>query len=121
MIYHIASRAAWEEAQKRGVYSAPSLKSEGFIHCSTRDQLLQVANDFYRGESNLLLLCIDESQLRSELRWEAPTHPKLEAAEKTRNDVLFPHLYGVLNLDAVVAVYDFPEAHSGFRLPAELP
>lgn len=120
MIYHITERAAWDDARARGEYSAPSLESEGFIHCSTRDQVLDVANDFYRGEADLLILCIDELRLRAELRWEAPAHPKPSEVRRVNSDGLFPHLYGVLNLDAVVAVHDFRETETGFALPANL-
>ena len=120
MIYHITDRAAWDDARARGEYSAPSLASEGFIHCSTHNQVLKVANDFYRGEADLLLLCIDENRLRAELRREAPAHPKPLEINRVKTDRLFPHLYGVLNLDAVVAVYDFRETETGFALPANL-
>ena len=120
MIYHITSRAAWARAQTHGHYSAPSLESEGFIHCSTRDQVLQVANDFYRGQADLLLLCIDERRLASELRWEAPAHPEPLDAGETDEDSHFPHLYGELNLDAVSAVHELGEDGSGFALPPGL-
>ena len=121
MIYHITSRSAWAEARRHGEYRAPSLKSEGFIHCSTRKQALDVANDFYRGQSDLLLLCIDEGRLRAELRWEAPAHPKPLKDSGASGDSLFPHLYGILNLDAVVAAHEFNEGASGFALPPDLP
>lgn len=120
MIYHIASRAAWAEAEKRQQYSAPSLESEGFIHCSTRDQVLDAANAWYRDHADLLLLCIDESRLGAELRWEAPAHPNPAPARQETESERFPHLYGVLNLDAVVAVIDFNETESGFALPPNL-
>ena len=121
MIYHITSRSAWAAALKQGGYRAPSLKSEGFIHCSTRKQVLGVANDFYRGQSDLLLLCIDEGGLRAELRWEAPAHPKPLKDSEASSDSLFPHLYGILNLDAVVAVHELAEGKTGFVLPPGLP
>ena len=121
MIYHITSRSAWAEAKKPGQYSAPSLENEGFIHCSKREQALGVANDFYRGRADLVLLCIAEINLRAELRWEAPAHPKPRDGASVRDDSLFPHLYGPLNLDAVIAVVDFNETESGFALPPDLP
>ncbi len=121
MIYHITSRAAWDEARAQNEYSAPSLENEGFIHCSKREQALDVANDIYRGGADLVLLCIDEINLRAELRWEAPAHPKPRDGAGARDDTLFPHLYGVLNLDAVVAVFDFNQSESGFTLPPDLP
>ena len=121
MIYHITGCAAWAEAQRRGRYSAPSLEREGFIHCSTRAQALDVANNYYRGQTDLLLLGIDEDKLGAELRWEAPAHPKAPTAQQAADGSLFPHLYGVLNLDAVIAVYEFRQAPGGFTLPLDLP
>ena len=121
MIYHITSGAAWAQAQMRGQYRAPSLASEGFIHCSTREQVVTVADAFYRGQADLLLLCIDEGKLGGELRWEAPAHPEARESEQAADRSLFPHLYGGLNLDAVVAVVDFSETDSGFALPPGLP
>ena len=121
MIYHITSRAAWDDARERSEYSAPSLENEGFIHCSTREQVLGVADDFYRGGADLVLLCLDETKLRADLRWEAPAHPKPHVGASARDGSLFPHLYGVLNLDAVVAVFDFNPSESGFTLPPDLP
>ena len=121
MIYHITSRQAWLAARERGWYSAPTLASEGFIHCSKRDQVLQVANDFYGGSANLLLLCIDESRLKAELRWEAPSHSNSDVATATSSTGTFPHLYGRLNLDAVVRAVEFRNSDDGFALPADLP
>lgn len=121
MIYHIAERGAWIEAKARGSYRPPSLASEGFIHCSRREQLLAVANDFYRGQAGLLLLRIDEDKLIAELRWEAPAHPQAESAAATSREASFPHIYGPLNLEAVIGVYDFVESEDGYALPGDLP
>ena len=121
MIYHITSRANWDEAQTQTYYRAPSLETEGFIHCSTRHQILGVADDLYRDQQDLLLLCIDEKLLHAPLVWEAPPHPKSDLAQQTSDDSLFPHIYGVLNLDAVTAAFEFREARSGFALPPDLP
>ncbi len=121
MIYHITSGAAWAQAQMRGQYRAPSLASEGFIHCSTRDQVPGVANEFYRGKADLRLLCINADKLKCELRWEAAAHPDGVMAPHSRDDARFPHLYGALNLEAVVAAVAFKERDSGFALPPDLP
>ena len=72
MIYHITSRRAWNEAQTQGVYRAESLDSEGFIHCSTEDQVIPVTLRFYKGRTDLLLLVIDPERLTSDLKWEPP-------------------------------------------------
>ena len=110
MIYHITSLSAWQEAQKRGDYRADSLESEGFIHCSTEAQLLPVAENFYKGQPGLLLLKIDPARLTSELRWEPPsggTPPGVPEGD------LFPHIYGPINLDAIVKVYDLESDPDG--------
>ncbi|MCY3574644.1 MAG: DUF952 domain-containing protein [Chloroflexi bacterium] len=116
MIYHIATRDDWAAAQATGSYRAASLDSEGFIHCSSKRQTLPVAQQFYRGQGDLLLLCIDESQLTAPLAWEAPAHPNPEISEFTGSDSEFPHIYGALNLDAVLAVKCLREGRDGFVL-----
>lgn len=111
MIYHITSRAEWDAAQAQGQYRAASLETEGFIHCSTAQQVARVANAFYRGKKDLVLLQIDKTRLNAELKWEAPAGPP--AADISESD-LFPHIYGALNLSAVVAAPDFePDPTTG--------
>jgi uncharacterized protein (DUF952 family) len=117
MIYHITSRRAWQEAQQHGEYRAESLESEGFIHCSTRTQVLPVAEKFYKGQLDNVLLIIDPSLLTSELRWEPPSGgappPGVPEGES------FPHVYGPINLDAVVKVYDLETNPDGsYKTPA---
>jgi uncharacterized protein (DUF952 family) len=90
--------------------------SEGFIHASTAEQVAAVANAFYRGRADLILLVIDEARLQSELRWEAPAGPP---AEGIRPGDSFPHIYGPLNLAAVVRVLDFePDPDGTFSRPS---
>lgn len=104
MIYHITSRAAWEDAQQRGDYRVESLETEGFIHCSTKSQVLPVAEKYYQGQPGLILLMIDPALLSSELKWEPPSGgappPGIPEGD------LFPHIYGPIHLDAIVKVYD---------------
>lgn len=115
MIFHIVSREAWLAALQRGEYRAPSLDREGFIHCSTITQVIPVANAFYRGQSDLVLLVIDETQVEPEIRWEAPAGPPADGVSLSD---LFPHVYGALNLDAVLQVVDFkPDGAGTFSLP----
>jgi len=112
MILHATTRAAWSEAQKNGAYSADSLASQGFIHCSKVSQMLRVANTFYAGQKGLVLLEIDPARLTSVLRWEPGTDLPTD---------LFPHIYGPLNLEAVIQVFDFePDAAGKFQLPSDL-
>ena len=115
MIFHITSRSEWLVAQTRGEYRAPSLDTEGFIHCSTEKQVIPVANAFYRGQNSLVALVLDETRLKSEVKWEAPAGPPAEGIPPSDQ---FPHIYGPINVDAVVSVLNFePDTEGIFTLP----
>lgn len=102
IIYHITRRVDWQRARTEGQYRGDALASEGFIHCSTREQVLRVANKFYVGRSGLALLTIDEGRLKAEVRYEAAPDGEV-----------FPHIYGPLNLDAVVRAQAFEPGEDG--------
>lgn len=111
VIYHITPRADWKQAKTAGVYTADSLNTEGFIHCSTEEQVIGTANFLFRGQQDLILLQIDTEKLTAEVRFESPPE----------SDTKFPHIYGPLNLDAVIEVLNFPPREDGtFSLPPEL-
>ena len=111
MIYHITSKQALAEAQAKGEYTASSLQSEGFIHCSTEKQVLAVANAFYRGQKGLVLLKLDENRIKSQVKWEAPAAPPADGISESD---LFPHIYGAINLDAIISTIDFePDSPTG--------
>lgn len=59
-IFHIVSRSAWAAANSQAApYAGGALATEGFIHCSTADQVVEVANCLFRGVNDLILLRID--------------------------------------------------------------
>jgi uncharacterized protein (DUF952 family) len=96
-IFHLALASEWEAAQVSGVYAVSTLgrtlDEEGFIHASRVDQWAGVRERFYTGVTEpLVLLTIDRSRLLAEVRDEAV--PGL--------DETFPHVYGPINVDAVV-------------------
>ncbi len=106
-IFHIVSRDAWAAAQAAGGYRGDTLATEGFIHCSQAEQVAAVANAFYTGQAHLALLRIERERVIPEVR-----------DEPSGGDV-FPHIYGPLNLDAVVEVMTFaPGADGRFVGPA---
>lgn len=94
MIYHVVSATNWQKAVQQGFYEADSLAIEGFIHTSQAEQVKGVLERYYKNQSNLLLLHIDESKLTSPLKFELAPSINEE----------FPHIYGRLNLDAVTKV-----------------
>ena len=112
MIYHITTGTAWQQAKREGRYSAESLKTDGFIHCSAKHQVEPVANSFYKDIDDLVLLCIDENRLTNELRWEDPAHPTIDSGTVSNVDQ-FPHVYGDINLDAVAEVVALVRLENG--------
>ena len=119
MILHLLSHESWVEAQALGQLIAPSVATEGFAHCSTEHQMVDVANKYYRGTSNMVLLNVDPTKLTSELKFEPPAH--IDGSPALPHEPLFPHIYGPINLDAVIEVIDFPcNEHGAFTAPPQL-
>ncbi|WP_019156298.1 DUF952 domain-containing protein [Robertmurraya massiliosenegalensis] len=111
MILHIMNKTDWSKAQEGTVYSPSSLNTDGFIHCSTKEQVLGVANFLFQGQEGLVLLCIDSKRVKAEVIYE----------DLYESGKLFPHIYGPLNIDAVERVIDFPANKDGdFEIPMEL-
>ena len=96
-ILHITTRAAWEAARASGRYAPPSLAAEGFIHFSDATQVARVAAARFAGVPDLVLLRVPVDRLDAPLRYETSD----AGAER------FPHLYGPLDVDAVVRVVPF--------------
>ena len=92
IIFHICTSSAWATT-KNGKYRCPSLESEGFIHCSTHEQILEVANYLFRGQRDLLLLVIDPQKVLPSIRYE-----------DAGNGKFYPHIYGPLNVSAVTEI-----------------
>lgn len=111
-IYHITTRKEWTQAQESGVYKGDTLQIEGFIHCSTREQFIQVANLRFTSRQDLILLCINPDRIDAVIRYE-----NLEGGTD-----LYPHIYGPLNTTAVLQAIEFhPSADGIFQRPIDLP
>jgi glutathione S-transferase len=106
-LFHITAEADWARAQAVGTYSVSTrgltLAEVGFVHCAFEEQVARVANSFFRGVDKLVVLRIALDRLTSEVRYES-----VEGG-----DELFPHVYGPLNLEAVVAVLPLPLGRDG--------
>lgn len=91
MIFHVTTKSDWQKAIHNGFYESPTLQTEGFIHNSTAAQVSGVLERYYKGKTDLVLLHINEQKLTAELKYElAPSVNEM-----------FPHIFGVINLDAV--------------------
>lgn len=94
IIYHVTTADALEEARSKGEYEAASLATEGFIHCSTEPQVAGVLLRYFSGKTDLVKLVIDTEKLSPPLKFELA--PSLNEE--------FPHIFGPINMDAVIAV-----------------
>ncbi len=91
----------------KGSYETSSLHKEGFIHFSRPHQVLRVVNFLFKNRQDMVLLYVSQDKLNSEIRYEGDSTNK------------FPHLYGQLNFDAVIDVFDFSDKGNGFQLPTD--
>ncbi|MFT4016146.1 MAG: DUF952 domain-containing protein [Agriterribacter sp.] len=94
LIYHITTQREWDAAKETGYYVSPSLKEEGFIHCSEDRQIPDVLNRYFSGKTNLVKLAIDTDKLTSQLIYDWSN-----AIEDT-----FPHIYGPINFEAIAHI-----------------
>lgn len=101
-LYHITTPEAWKMALANGEYTAPSLQSEGFIHCSLSRQLQRSLNKFYGEIPEVLVLRIDPSRLAHRLLYEPADNDR------------FPHIYGTINLDAVSTEIPLKKGGDGY-------
>ncbi len=94
IIYHVTTAADWKAAQQKGFYEHPSLKDEGFIHCSQDYQVAGVLERYFTGKTDLVKLVIDTDKLTSKFvfDWSPSTADT------------FPHVYGPINIEAVTGV-----------------
>lgn len=95
MIYKILRLAEWSQFESDGRFNgSPDDERDGFIHCSSREQVGATAARFFPDEPNLVVVAIDERALGDVVRWE-----------NASNGELFPHLYGSLPRDAITQVH----------------
>lgn len=95
IIYHLVSSTDWQQTDLKP-YAPESLASEGFVHCSNETQVETIANLFYAGADDLLVLCLDVAKL-PEVRDETPEPNPFPGQT-------FPHVYGAIPREAVIAV-----------------
>ena len=102
-IYKILPLSLWDEAKRTGIFHGSEVDlRDGYIHFSTASQVAETARKHYAGQTGLFLVAVDADALGDALRWEP-----------SRNDELFPHLYGELDLGAVTAVLDMRARSDG--------
>lgn len=92
-IFHLATPEAWAAARASGEIAPPSLEAEGFVHCSTEDQVPGTIDRHFSAVDDLVLLQVDPTSVAHDLRWE-----------EGRPGEHFPHVYRAIALDEVLDV-----------------
>jgi uncharacterized protein (DUF952 family) len=109
-IYKICQRAEWRAAEADGKFLGSALDTrDGFIHFSSAAQVAETAAKHFAKQTDLMLVAVDGDMLGAALKWE-----------RSRNDDLFPHLYGPLPLTAVRWARSLPDEIEGQRKFPEL-
>ena len=106
-IFHLISESDWESTRDASEWKASSLHDEGFIHCSKdEEQMVRVAQRLYADRADMLALEVDTDQLSQSV-----------VSEPSRSGEIYPHIYGPLQIRAVVAVWRLnPDGSGGFAL-----
>lgn len=111
-IYHLLHENQWRQTKGMDFYAPSSLEKEGFIHCSTKDQILATANRRYLGSTDLLVLVINPEKVTAKIVYE----DLRGSGEK------HPHIYGKLPIAAVESVTPIKPGEDGrfTHLPPEV-
>jgi uncharacterized protein (DUF952 family) len=109
-IFHLTTPEAWTEAERAGRVVPAGFEHEGFVPCSTLEQLTGTISRHLAGEDELRLLELDPADLGEDLRWE-----------ESRPGEVYPHLYRPIETADVRAVWTWHRDPDGaVRLPSEL-
>ncbi|MDZ3831526.1 MAG: DUF952 domain-containing protein [Sphingopyxis sp.] len=91
--FKILTAPQWADFEREGRFGgAPVDIADGYIHLSTAEQLSGTLAKHFAGQTGLIVAEIDLARLGDTVRWEA-----------ARGGALFPHIYGDLPMDAVLA------------------
>jgi uncharacterized protein (DUF952 family) len=108
IIYHLVPRNFYARQTNKVVYLPKAFARDGFIHCTKHaDEMARVANRFYKNERGPhVYLYIDTKKVKAKILYDDPAKQ-------------YPHIYGGLNHDAVVAVKAARRDPDGNFLPPE--
>jgi uncharacterized protein (DUF952 family) len=110
-IYKVLTREEWGQAQISGSIITALDKKDGFIHLSTAAQLNATLALYFAKEKTVVLLQIDHSQIKDQLKFESPVPPGNRTS-------LFPHYYSDLNTNAISSTWELDRG--AFEIPIEV-
>ena len=108
-IYHLIAAASWRAQQDAAEVATGQLARHGFIHCCTREQIVEIASWWLKDDAPLVALEIDHDRIPAgTVRFERPEGETRE----------YPHVYGPLPRDTIVDAHQLGTAP--FALPTSL-
>jgi uncharacterized protein (DUF952 family) len=120
MIYHIVTESDLRANVRGDAYTPASLKDFGFVHCALQASVIAVANDYFGGAAEpVLLLEIDPERLASEVRYEAAAPIAGAGTAHLVDAALFPHVYGPIHTQAIARVGVLGVMADGYHWPGE--
>lgn len=109
-VYKILSNSDWHTAQTLGHTKTALDEGDGYVHLSTREQVLETLHLHYKGQSDVRLFEYLTEPFGDALKWE-----------ESRGGQLFPHLYGMLRLDLAVRQWPLENTADGLAiLPSDI-
>lgn len=103
MILHCMKKGEWNKVKNKKTFGKKDVRKYGFIHCSTVEYFWRVAPNFRAVKEPLVLICIDENKLSAQVKYE----------DSDGAGRYYPHVYGEINTDSVVAVLPFNKDING--------
>ncbi len=86
-VYRVMLNNEWDEFKKKKKFFGNKLDIQsGFIHLSTKSQIKNTIEKYYKNEDSIIIFKIHVKDIAKNLKWEI-----------SRNNQLFPHLYGFIN------------------------
>lgn len=106
--YKVLTKPEMDGLEHAGTFAGAAVdRQDGYIHLSTRQQLTETVDKHFAGQDELWVAAVDLGALDETVRWE-----------ESRGGQLFPHIYGPLPLDAVIAYSPLERDEDGrVRLP----
>lgn len=86
-VYRVMLNNEWDEFKKKKKFFGNKLDIQsGFIHLSTKSQIKNTIEKYYKNQDSIIIFKINVKDIAKNLKWEI-----------SRNNQLFPHLYGFIN------------------------
>ena len=119
VVYHIATLKDFQHSCIKNIYKPSNFDSDGFIHCTGEPEttLIVLGDYFQEVTDEILLTQIAIDKLSSTIKFEKPAPINGKGTNHVKEGLLFPHLYGALNLDSIVGAAIIEKMNETFIWP----